>query len=49
VNQKEKLSVDEVRAAFHRARVPEVPEIQQLFRLAQPRVIEIASSLETGR
>ena len=37
--QQEVSSVEQLRAAFTRARVPDVPEIQELFRAAQPKVL----------
>jgi hypothetical protein len=37
----EPLAADQLRAAFARARVPEVPEIQTLFRAAQPKVLAL--------
>ena len=40
--QKEKISADQLRSAFERARVPEVPEIWELFRAARPKVLEMA-------
>ena len=41
----EKLSADQLRAAFQRARVPNVPEIHELFQAAQPKVVEIAHAI----
>ena len=38
---REPLTADELRGAFARARVPDVPEIQALFRAAQPRVLAL--------
>lgn len=43
--QQETVSTDQIRAAFTRARVPDVAEIQELFRAAQPRVLELARSV----
>ena len=40
--QQEAISTDELRVAFTRARVPNVPEIQELFFAAQPKVLELA-------
>ncbi len=37
-----KLTGDQLRAAFQSARVPDVPEIQELFRAAQPKVLALA-------
>lgn len=42
--QREILTVEQLRTAFQRARVPDVVEIQELFRAAQPRVLALASS-----
>jgi len=42
--QQETLTVEQLRAAFQLARVPDVPEIQELFRAAQPKVLALASS-----
>ncbi len=39
----EPLSPDQLRAAFARARLPEVPEIRELFLAAQPKVLKLAS------
>ena len=36
---REPLNADELREAFARARVPDVPEVQALFRAAQPKVL----------
>ena len=38
----EPLTADQLRAAFTRARIPEVPEIQALFLAAQPKVLALA-------
>lgn len=43
--QKEKISANDLRTAFKEARVPDVPEIRELFRLAQPKVLGIARAL----
>ena len=40
--QKEPLTIEQLRAAFQRARVPDVVEIQELFRAAQPKVLALA-------
>ncbi|HRT56773.1 MAG TPA: hypothetical protein P5038_09110 [Candidatus Paceibacterota bacterium] len=40
--QCEPLTAAQLDAAFKRARVPDVPEIQQLFRAAQPKVLALA-------
>jgi len=48
--QQEELGTDQMRASFQRARVPDVPEIQQLFRAAQPKVLALADSVkDAGR
>lgn len=39
---REPLGADELRAAFARARVPDIPETQALFRAAQPKVVALA-------
>jgi hypothetical protein len=41
----EPLSTRDLREAFARARVPDVPEIQQLFLAAQPKVLSLASDI----
>jgi hypothetical protein len=38
---RESPTADQLRAAFARARVPDVPEIQALFRAAQPKVLAL--------
>ena len=38
-------STDQLRAAFTHARVPDVAEIQELFRAAQSKVLELARSV----
>ncbi len=43
--QQEAISTDQLRAAFTRARVPDVAEIQELFRAAQSKVLELARSV----
>ena len=45
----EELAGEPLRALFRRARVPEVPEIQELFRAAQGKVIAIADALRQVR
>lgn len=42
--QQEAISTDQLRASFTRARVPNVPEIRQLFLAAQPKVLALARS-----
>ncbi len=44
--QSERISTGELRSAFDRARAPEVPEIQESFKNAQPKVLEAAKALE---
>lgn len=39
--QQGKLTGEELRPAFQSARVPDVPEIQELFRAAQPKVLAL--------
>ena len=39
----ENSSSEQLRAAFLRARVPDVPEIQELFQSAQPKVLALAA------
>jgi hypothetical protein len=39
---REPLTVDQLRAAFAHARVPDLPETQALFRAAQPKVLALA-------
>ena len=41
----EALMPDQLRAAFSRARVPDVPEIQELFRAAQLKVLALADDM----
>ncbi|MBM3839413.1 MAG: hypothetical protein FJ398_15865 [Verrucomicrobia bacterium] len=43
----ERLTSEQLQTAFSRARVPDVPEIRQLFQSAQPKVIEIARRLRS--
>jgi hypothetical protein len=40
--QQEPLTGEQLRATFQLARVPNVPEIQELFRAAQPKVLALA-------
>jgi hypothetical protein len=42
--QQEKISSGELRNSFDRARVPDVPEIQEFFKRAQPKVLKIAEA-----
>ena len=42
--QQETLTDEQLRAAFQRARVPDVPEIQELFRAIQPKVLTLAGA-----
>jgi hypothetical protein len=41
--RRDPFTADELRAAFREARVPDVPEIQNLFMAAQPKVLALAS------
>ena len=41
--QQELISTDQLRAAFTRVRLPDVPEIQELFVAAQPKVLTLVS------
>lgn len=41
----EPLTLEQLQAAFARARVPDVPEIRALFLAAQPKVLEIAHAM----
>lgn len=43
--QREPLTTGRLEAAFQRARVPDVPEIRELFRAAQPKVLTLAGEL----
>lgn len=38
------VSTDQLRTAFTRARVPDVPEIRELFEKAQPKVLSLAGN-----
>ena len=40
----EPLTADQLRSSFARARVPNVPEVQALFRAAQPKVLALVRS-----
>ena len=40
--KQEPLTVDQLESAFSRARVPEVPEIQELFNRARPKVLALS-------
>jgi hypothetical protein len=42
--QQDAIPAEQLRADFTRARVPDVPEIQELFRAAQSKVLESAGS-----
>ena len=42
--RQERLTPEHLRDAFKRARVPDVPEIQDLFRAAQPKVLALAAA-----
>jgi len=42
---REPLTPGELQAAFARARMPEMPEIRELFEAAQPKVLEIARAV----
>jgi hypothetical protein len=42
--QLESLTRNQLQAAFVRARVPDVPEIQELFNRSQPKVLALAAS-----
>ena len=46
--RQETFSIGQLRNAFDQARVPDVPELRQLFRLAQPKVLELARELEAA-
>jgi hypothetical protein len=41
--QREPLTVEQLSAAFERVRVPDVAEIRELFRAAQPKVLALAA------
>lgn len=43
---REPPTVDQLQTAFARARVPDLLEIQELFRAAQPKVLALAKALE---
>ena len=42
--QQETIPADQLRTAFARARVPDVPEIRELFEKAQPKVLALIST-----
>lgn len=44
----EPLTTDQLRAAFARARVPDIPETQALFCAAQPKVLALVEVREEG-
>lgn len=46
--RQEPVSAEDLRLAFSRARVPNVPEIRQLFTAAQPKVLKIADEIARG-
>lgn len=46
--QQETISGDQLHVAFTRARVPNVPEIRELFQATQPKVQEAVRSLING-
>ena len=46
---REPLTAYQLGTAFARARVPDVPEIQALFRVAQPKVLALVQARERGR
>jgi hypothetical protein len=41
----EPMTADTLRAAFHRARIPDVPEIHELFMATQPKVLPLAAKI----
>ena len=43
--RQERITVDALREAVDSARVPEVPEIRELFRAAQPKVLALAEKM----
>jgi hypothetical protein len=45
---REPLTAGQLRAAFARARVPDIPETQALFLAAQPKVLALAAAREQG-
>ena len=47
--KQEPVTEAELRAAFGRTRVPEIPELRDTFRAAQPKVLEIARSFASAR
>ncbi len=44
--RQEPLGVDQMREAFQRARVPDVDEIRDIFRAAQPKVLALAEQIK---
>ena len=42
--RQERLTAEQLRAAFSCARIPDVPEIQELFRAAQPKVLALGGA-----
>jgi hypothetical protein len=46
--EREPLTTDQLRVAFARARVPDIPETLNLFRTAQPKVLALAEALSRG-
>jgi hypothetical protein len=43
--KQEPIGVHELKSAFGRARIPDVPEIEELFRKAKPKVLQLAEQL----
>ncbi|MBI2949835.1 MAG: hypothetical protein HYY23_19560 [Verrucomicrobia bacterium] len=43
--QQEALSETDLQIAFGRARLPDIPELHDAFRAAQPKVLEIARAI----
>ena len=46
---REPLSTGQLAESFAHARVPDVPEIRELFQAAQPKVLDIARAREASR
>jgi len=44
--QQEALTIDQLETAFRRARVPDIPEIQELFERARPKVLALAEATQ---
>lgn len=42
--KQELVTTDELRQAFSEARIPDIPEIQDLFRRARPKIIDVLQS-----